>query len=35
MKLYEQPILVLMPLVNEDLLTVSDPFGDDVFNDQD
>ena len=33
MKIYEQPTIDFLPLVNEDVLTVSDPIGDDIFND--
>ena len=33
MKFYEEPIIDWMSLTEEDLLTVSDPTGDDIFND--
>lgn len=33
MKAYEEPIIAVISLTAEDLLTVSDPTGDDIFND--
>ena len=33
MKIYEEPTIALILLTEEDLLTVSDPTGDDIFND--
>ena len=34
MKNYIEPIVNLLYISNEDILTVSDPFGDDGFNDE-
>lgn len=33
MKLYEEPIVTLLKLENEDILTTSDNFKDDIFLD--
>ncbi len=33
MKNYEQPIVALMPLKNEDVLTMSDNWEEDIFDD--